>query len=99
MVNVTCNGMRILVVFVDVYEKCDHLFFGLVFVYEHFICRGHCVSQWTKFLLGLNFSVCMCYLVKQNQKQSKKCGPSVCVASQKQNRNMQVFTLLLFTIL
>ena len=44
-----------------------------------------------KFLLGLNFSVCMCYLVKQNQKQSRKCGPSVCVASQKQNRNMQLF--------
>ena len=52
-----------------------------------------------KFLLGLNFSVCMCYLVKQNQKQSRKCGPSVCVASQKQNRNMQLFTLLLFMIL
>ena len=53
----------------------------------------------SKFVLGLNFSVCMCYLVKQNQKQSRKCGPSVCVASQKQNRNMQLFTLLLFTIL
>ena len=52
-----------------------------------------------KFLLGLNFSVCMCYLVKQNQKQSRKCGLSVCGASQKQNRNIQVFTLLLFTIL
>ena len=52
-----------------------------------------------KFLLGLNFSVCMCYLVKQNQKQNRKCGLSVCVASQKQNRNIQVFTLLLFTIL
>ena len=52
-----------------------------------------------KFLLGLNFSVCMCYLVKQNQKKSRKCGPSMCVASQKQNRNMQLFTLLLFTIL
>ena len=52
-----------------------------------------------KFLLGLNFSICMCYLVKQNQKQSRKCDPSVCVAFQKQNRNMQVFTLLLFTIL
>ena len=54
-----------------------------------------------KFLLGLNFSVCMCLLVKQKQKQSKKCGPfDVRVASQKQNRNMQVFTLLylLFTI-
>ena len=36
MVNVTYNGMRILVVFVDVYEKCDHLFFGFVFVYGHF---------------------------------------------------------------
>ena len=36
-----------------------------------------------KFLLGLNFSVCMCYLVKRNKKQSRKCGPSVCVASQK----------------
>ena len=45
MVNVICNGMRILVVFVDVYEKCDHLLFGFVFVYRHFVCRGHCVSQ------------------------------------------------------
>ena len=41
------------------------------------------------------FSVCMCLLVKHKQKQSKKCGTSdVCVASQKQNRNIQVFTLL-----
>ena len=47
MVNVTCSGMRILVVFVDIYEKCEHLFFGFVFVYGHFVCRGHCVSQWT----------------------------------------------------
>ena len=47
-----------------------------------------------KFLLGLNFSVCMCLLIKQKQKQSRKCGPfDVCVASQKKNRNMQVFTL------
>ena len=47
-----------------------------------------------KFLLGLNFSVYMCLLVKQKQKQSRKCGPfDVCVASQKQNRNIQVFTL------
>ena len=46
-----------------------------------------------KFLLGLNFSVCMYLLVKQKQKQSRKCGPSdMCVASQKQNRNIQVFT-------
>ena len=45
MVNVTCNGMRILVVFVDIYEKCDHLFFGFVFVCGHFVCCGHCVSQ------------------------------------------------------
>ena len=46
-----------------------------------------------KFLLGLNFSVCMCLLVKQKQKQSRKCDPSdMCVASQKQNRNIQVFT-------
>ena len=36
----------------------------------------------------------MCLLVKQKQKQSRKCGPSdVCIASQKQNKNMQVFTL------
>ena len=36
----------------------------------------------------------MCLLVKQKQKQSRKCGPfDVCVASQKQNRNIQVFTL------
>ena len=30
MVDVTCV-MRILVVFVDIYEKCDHLLFGFVF--------------------------------------------------------------------
>ena len=45
----------------------------------------------SKFVLGLNFSVRMCYLVRQNQKQSWKCGPSVCVAPEKQNRNMQLF--------
>ena len=46
MVNVTCNGMRIFVVFVNVYEKCYHLFFGFVFVYGHFVCRGYCVLYW-----------------------------------------------------
>ena len=55
MVNVTCNGMRILVAFVDVYEKCDHLFFGFVFVYGHFICCGHYVSQWTQVFIGFKF--------------------------------------------
>ena len=55
MVNVACNGMRILVVFVDVYEKCDHLFFGFVFVYGHFVCHGHCVSQWTQVCFGFKF--------------------------------------------
>ena len=55
MVNVTCNGMRILVVFIGIYEKCDHLFFGFVFVYEHFVCRGHCVSQWTQVSIGFKF--------------------------------------------
>ena len=44
-----------------------------------------------KFVLSLNFSVYMCYLVRQNQKKSWKCGPFMCVASQKQNRNMQLF--------
>ena len=93
MVNFTCNGMRILVVFVDIYENCDHLFFGFVFVYGHFCLWALCLSwslcltvdpsfHWVEI-----FSVCMCYLVKQNQnqKKSRKCGPSVCVASQKQN--------------
>ena len=65
MVNVTCNGMRILVVFVDIYEKCDHLFFEFVFVYGHFlcghfVCRGHCVSQWTQVSIGLKFLVFAC---------------------------------------
>ena len=55
MVNVTCNGMRILVVFVNDYEKCDHLFFGFVFVYGHFVYRGHCVSQWTQVCFGFKF--------------------------------------------
>ena len=55
MVNVTCNGMRILVVFVDVYEKCDPLFFGFVFVYGHFVCRGHCVSQRIQVSIGFKF--------------------------------------------
>ena len=40
--------MKILVVFVDVYEKCVHLLFGFVFVYKHFVCRAHWVSQWTQ---------------------------------------------------
>ena len=47
MVNVTCNRMRILVVFVAVYGKCNYMLFGFVFVYGHFVCCGHCVSQWT----------------------------------------------------
>ena len=55
IVSVTCNGMRVLVMFVDVYEKCDHLLFGFVFVYKHFVCRGHCVSQWTQVFVGLEF--------------------------------------------
>ena len=55
MVNITCNGMRILVVFVDVYEKCDHLFFGFVFFYGHFVCCGHCVLQWTQVSIGFKF--------------------------------------------
>ena len=75
MVNVTCNRMRLLVVFVDVYEKCDQLLLGFVFVYGHFVCHGCCVSQWTQVSVGLNFSVCMCYLVQQNQKESRKCSP------------------------
>ena len=55
MVNVTCNGMRILIVFVDVYEKCDHMFFGFVLVYGHFACHGHYVSQWTQVSIGFKF--------------------------------------------
>ena len=55
MVNVTCYGMRILVMFIDVYEKCDHLFFGFVFVYGHFVCRSLCVSQWTQVSIGFKF--------------------------------------------
>ena len=55
IVNVTCNGMRILVVFVDIYQKHDHLLFGFVFVYGHFICRGHYVSQWTQVSIGFKF--------------------------------------------
>ena len=55
MVNVTCNGMRVLVVFVDVYKKCDHLLFGFVFVYGHFFCHGFCVSQWTQVFVGFKF--------------------------------------------
>ena len=50
-------------------------------------------------LLGFNFSVCMCLLVKQKQKQSRKYDPfNACVASQKQNRNIQVFILYLFVV-
>ena len=47
--------MKILVMYVDVYEKCDHLFFGFVFVYGHFVCRSHCVSQWTQVSTGFKF--------------------------------------------
>ena len=39
--------LRILVEFVDVYEKCNHLWFGFVVVYGHFVCHGHIVSLWT----------------------------------------------------
>ena len=69
MVNVTCNGMRILVVFVDVMKNVTTcsldlcLFMGILSVVVIVSHSG------PKFLLGLNFSVCMCYLVKQNQKQ------------------------------
>ena len=94
MVNVTGNRMRILVVFVDVYEKCDHCCLDLCLFMGIFSVMVFVSHSGPKFLLGLNFSVCMCLLVKQKQKQSRKCGPSdVCIASQKQNRNMQVFTL------
>ena len=55
MVNSICNGMKILVVFVDVYQKCDYLLFGFVFVYGHFICRDHCISQWTQVSIGFKF--------------------------------------------
>ena len=92
--------MWILVVFVDVYEKMWPLVLLDLYLFMGILSVVVIVSHiGPKFVLGLNFSVCMCYLEKQNQKQSRKCGPSVCVASQKQNRNMQVFTLLLFTIL
>ena len=70
MVNVTCNGMRILVVFVDVMKNVTTcsldlcLFMGILSVVVIVSHSG------PKFLLGLNFSVCMCYLVRQNQKQS-----------------------------
>ena len=70
MVNVTCNGMRILVVFVDVMKNVTTcsldlcLFMGILSVVVIVSHSG------PKFLLGLNFSVCMCYLVRQNQKIS-----------------------------
>ena len=70
MVNVTCNGMRILVVFVDVMKNVTTcsldlcLFMGILSVVVIVSHSG------PKFLLGLNFSVCMCYLVRQNQKKS-----------------------------
>ena len=63
------------------------LFIGILFVMVIVSDSG------PKFLLGLNFSVCMCLLIKQKQKKIRKYGPfDVCIASQKQNRNMQVFT-------
>ena len=88
MANVTCNGMRILVallMFMKNVTTCSLdlcLFMGIL---SAVVIMSH---SGPKFLLGLNFSVCMCYLVNQNQKQSRKCGLSVCVASQIQNRNM-----------
>ena len=69
MANVTCNGMRILVallMFMKNVTTCSLdlcLFMGILSVV---VIVSHSGS---KFLLGLNFSVCMCYLVKQNQKQ------------------------------
>ena len=44
MVNVTCNGMRIMVVFIDVYEKCDHLFFEFVFVWAFCLSWSVCLT-------------------------------------------------------
>ena len=59
MVNVTCNGMRILVVFVDVYEKCDHLFFWIcVCLWAFCLSWSLCltvVSQWTQVCFGFQF--------------------------------------------
>ena len=48
-----------------------------------------------KFLLGLNFSVCIYLLGKQKQKQSRKYDPSdVCVESQKQKqKHTSVYSL------
>ena len=63
-----CEYWLCLLMFMKNVTTCS---FGFVFVYGHFVCRGHCVSQWShsgpKFVLGFNFSVCMCYLVRQNQ--------------------------------
>ena len=84
--------MWILVVFVDVYEKMWPLVLLDLYLFMGILSVVVIVSHiGPKFVLGLNFSVCMCYLVRQNQKKSWKYGPSVCVASQKQNRNMQLF--------
>ena len=63
-----CEYWLCLLMFMKNVTTCS---FGFVFVYGHFVYHGHCVSQWShsgpKFVLGLNFSVCMCYLVRQNQ--------------------------------
>ena len=100
MVNVTCNGMRILVVFVDVYEKCDHLFFGFVFVYGHFVYRGHCVSQWTQVCFEFKF-LCLHVLFSKTESKEKLKMWSLCVCCirKAKQKTCNCFTLLLFTIL
>ena len=65
MVNFTCNGMRILVVFMifmKIVTTCslDLCLFMGIFVCGHFVCRGHCVSQWTQVSIGLKFLVFAC---------------------------------------
>ena len=86
MVNVTCNGMRILVMFVDVYQKCDHLLFGFVLVYGHFVCRGHCVSQWTQVSVGFKFQ-CLHMLIRKTKTKAKQKNvvPLMCVLRPKSN--------------
>ena len=52
-----------------------------------------------KFLLGLNFSVCICYLVKQKQKQSRKCGHSVCCIPKVKQKHASVYSFVVYNSL
>ena len=47
-----CEYWLCLLIFMKNVTTCS---FGFVFVYGHFVCRGHYVSQWTRVCFGFKF--------------------------------------------